>query len=766
MASNVILAKMAVLIDAQTAEFNRKLSQSENNFRRFGGNVNKIATGFGVAFGAYEVLQGVQRAIGVMSDFEKTMSEVKAITGTTGDEFKSLERDALRLGASTAYTSTQVGQLQIAYGRLGFTTKEILDATEATLDLAAATGEDLAKSADVAGSTVRGFQLNAKETQRVVDVMAASFNKTALGLENFTESMKYVAPVANAAGATVEETTALLGVLADAGIRGSMAGTSLRKIFTDMTKDGRPLQERLAELAAKGITLQDSFDEVGRTAQTSLLILANNTEKTRDLTAAFQDVSGEASKMARIMRDNLSGDTEKLSSAWEGLILRLGETGPIRRATQAITGLLNALTGNADIEAELNRFAMAFKHGEANVEAVVNNFVKTISKIRQESGKPIDIEIVKELAEKYQLTSDQAERFYKSVLKINEAMSFQETAMKQFNEFVQRNGYKDLSQAVDDYKDSLYRAIVADQIATDKTDRFKQFYKDRIADYRKVIAILNEYKQTLVKPDAVPGSTAADPNAAAADSLEALKKKLNELNEVYDKMSPKDFARQQTLAAEILALKDKISLLETIKKLNSESTVFSGEDAIKDFESQVKPMEQVMKGFEAMVAKFRATSNFHIREVKKEFIDLGPAISGAVSSMASALGSAANGTEKFGKVVTDLLGGFMQQFGSALVATGVGKVAFDSFSGPGMIAAGAVLVAAGAALKATIKSKPNLSSGVSAMSSSATASNASFGSTGNQGVELIIGQPIEFRIQGEHLVYILNRQDQLNGRTR
>lgn len=344
MAQTSILAKMAVQIVANNAQFAAAMKQSQaqmRTFQRTAEGLGSTMRSFGVGIGLFELARGVQFAINTVADFERTMSEVKAITGATGKEFKDLEGDAKRLGLSTRYTASQVAELQIAYGRLGFTTKEILDATEATLSLATATGEDLAKSADVAGSTVRGFGLDASETLRVVDVMASSFNKTALGLENFTESMKYVAPIGNAAGATVEEVTAMLGILADSGVRGSMAGTSLRKIFTDMTKDGRPLQERLAELAAKGITLADSFDEVGRTAQTSLLILSKNTDKLNTLTKELQNASGEAAKMAGIMEDNLTGDVTKLTSAMEGFILKFSDgAGSLREFVQALTDLV------------------------------------------------------------------------------------------------------------------------------------------------------------------------------------------------------------------------------------------------------------------------------------------------------------------------------------------------------------------------------------------------------------------------------------------
>lgn len=760
---NEILAKMAVLIDAQTAEFNRKISQSENNFRKFGTSINKIAAGFGLAFGTYEIMQGVQRAIGVMSEFEHTMSEVKAITGATGDEFQSLQADALRLGASTAFTSKQVGELQVAYGRLGFTTKEILDATEATLDLAAATGEDLAKSADVAGSTVRGFQLNAAETQRVVDVMASSFNKTALGLENFTESMKYVAPVANAAGATVEETTALLGVLADAGIRGSMAGTSLRKIFTDMTKDGRPLQERLAELAAKGITLQDSFDEVGRTAQTSLLILSKNTAKTNELTQAFKFASGEAGKMARVMRDDLEGDVEKLTSAWEGLILQIKATSFLRNAAQDITQFINALANSPDLFAKLDKMAKAIAEGKSEVG--LEGFIERLKELRRELGKPIGTAVVQELAEKYKMTDEQANKFYQRVVEINEAMSFQEKAMKQFNEFAERNGYKDMTEAVEDYKTEIYKLIVAEQIAIDKTDRFKQFHRDQIASYRRVINILNDYKRTLAKPEAVPGTNAADPNAAAADSIEALKKKMGELNEQYDKTSSKDFIRLNMLGKEIQLLHDKIETLEQLRRMNNETLVFSGFDSIKDMEAQVKPMEQVMKGFEQMAAKFRATSMRVTREIKKEYLDMSSSIAGAISGIADALGQGFAGTERFGDAILKVLAGFARQVGETLIGIGTAMLAAKKLiTNPyTAIAAGVALVALAGALNASLsKAQSNFNSG-GGISSSVGSDSSRFGSIAR---DYEIKITIDGKIQGNDIVYILNRTEQLNGRTR
>lgn len=662
---------MAVMITANTAAFNKSLQQSQNQFSNFTTSIKRLAAGIGIGFGINEIFQGVRQSIGVMADFEATMSEVKAITGATGAEFQELEKDARRLGASTKFTATQVGQLQVAYGRLGFTTREILNATEATLDLAAATGEDLAKSADVAGSTVRGFALNAKETQRVVDVMASSFNKTALGLENFTESMKYVAPVANAAGATVEETTALLGVLADSGIRGSMAGTSLRKIFTDMTKDGRPLKERLAELGERGITLADSFDEVGRTAQTSLLILSKNTEKTDALTKSFQNVTGEAAKMARIMQDNLTGDVTKLSSAWEGLILSLSNSEPLRRVTQHITGLLNSLSGTADLSFELDNLAKAINEGFGDIDNGLDPFIKRLADVRREIGKPIDINQVQELGEKYKLTDDQVNKLYSSVLEANKALSFQEKAMQQFNEFVERNGYEDLSKAVDDYKSRLYQLILQEQIHREqliKTGQQSKAFKnteqiqsanEQIAAYRRVINILAEYQKNL--------TTTTETAITQGEKF---------VQSAFFTLSLDDpfFAKGQK----------------------------SGTNFMKDLGMDAKYFNNELEKAGENVKNIAPPAN-----VKEQWVDFTGVVTSGLSGIGYALGSAISGSQNLGDALLGVLGGVLVQLGEMLIAAGIGVEAFKeslkSLNGYVAIAAGVALVALGAAISGSIK---------------------------------------------------------------
>lgn len=343
-----IVAQMQVLISAVTRGMTGPLSDAQKSLLGLQGVVSKTNTllkSFGVGFGLFQVTQAVGHAVGVLKDFDSQMAVVKAVTSATSEEFNALRKNAIDLGQSTKFTATEIGGLQENLAKLGFTTPEILAATKGITALAVATGEDLGKSADVVGSTIRSFGLAATDTGRVVDVMAESFNRTALGLENFTEAIKYVAPIAAQAGLSIEETTALLGTLADSGIRGSQAGTSLRKIITDLGTESGDLSERLRKLAARGLTGADAMSEVGRTAYASLLILAKNADKTDQLTIGLTNVAGAAEKTAAIVGDTLAGDIDKLSSAYDSLILSGNNvSGALREITQAGTGLLNNLS--------------------------------------------------------------------------------------------------------------------------------------------------------------------------------------------------------------------------------------------------------------------------------------------------------------------------------------------------------------------------------------------------------------------------------------
>ena len=796
-----VLARMAVIFSGDTTRLSQSIKSGEKDLLSLKKTISSVGAALGIGLGVGALISGFKSAAGIMSDFERTMSEVAAITGATGPEFKALGDDALRLGQASKFTATQVGQLQVAYGRLGFTTKEILQASEATIQLATATGEDLAKSADVAGSTVRGFGLTADETQRVVDVMASSFNKTALGLDNFTESMKYVAPVAAAAGASVEETTALLGVLADAGIRGSMAGTSLRKIFTDMTKDGRPLRERLEELGKKGITLADSFDEVGRTAQTSLLILSKNTDKIAGLTAEFQNVAGEAERVSRIMRDNLTGDVEKLSSAFEGLILRLSNSKLFRDLVQGLTGFVNALSGApAQVDDALDGFAKVIRDTGDQMNRsnpLFKVLVEKLKEVRREAGKPIDTKSVEFFAEKYKLTSDQANVLYQAIIDANVALSFQERVIKKLNDINTTKGYDDLTKAAEDYKNEIYAARLQLQVFQEKAKAVGSANavsdaQSKLEKYDRELRIINDYLDKLNAKAAANLSGAPD---LAFESIDSLQERLKSLREQLEAAPTADIPFLQNLDKQIKDTESRLEYLKMLidgfqvtdlkyvaptsdKAINAEdpAELFPYEEIHKQIEAEYEHERAINAVNDAMYAFLTTQEGFAgyskayegmTVDIKKATTDLTPIIQGALSGIGQALGSALSGTQNLGDSLLKVFGGILVQLGEMLITTGLGIEAFTtslaSLDGPLAIAAGIALIAIGSAVSSSISSLGTSagSGGGNAATSSRTGADNKFDQSD---FEIKIGG--ELRLSGPDLVYVINRQEQLNGRTR
>lgn len=286
-------------------------------------------------------------AVKVGSDFEAQMSRVQAISGATGEEFEKLRSQAIELGADTAFSATEAAQGMENLAAAGFTTSEIMDAMPGMLNLAAAAGEDLASSADIAASTLRGFGLEASDAAHVADVLAENANRTNSSVSETGEAMKYVAPLARAAGISLEETAAAIGIMANAGIQGSQAGTTLRGALSRLSKPTDVMTQAMDELGVSfydsegkmlSLTdqvgmLQDAMEGMtdeqknnylvtlyGQEALSGMLALINEGEGSlADLTAAYENCDGAAETAAKTMQDNLKGAIEELSGSAESL---------------------------------------------------------------------------------------------------------------------------------------------------------------------------------------------------------------------------------------------------------------------------------------------------------------------------------------------------------------------------------------------------------------------------------------------------------------
>lgn len=325
--------------------------------------------------GTAAALGGVAAAaIKVGSDFESQMSRVKAISGATGEEFEQLKAQAMQLGADTSFSASQAAEGMENLAAAGFTTSEIMSAMPGLLNLAAASGEDLASSSDIAASTLRGFGLAASDAAHVADVLAANANRTNSSVADTGEAMKYIAPLARAAGLSLEETAAAIGIMANAGIQGSQAGTSLRGALSRLSK---PTDDMAAAMDELGISFYDSNGKMkslteqvgmlrqategmtdeqknnylvtlyGQEALTGMLALINEGEGSLgELTEAYRSCDGEAQKAAETMQDNLSGALEQLSGSAEtlGLAFYNSVANNLKNAANTATESINNIT--------------------------------------------------------------------------------------------------------------------------------------------------------------------------------------------------------------------------------------------------------------------------------------------------------------------------------------------------------------------------------------------------------------------------------------
>ena len=302
-----------------------------------------ISSGVGaLVVGLGALVAGFGGLITKSKEFEKALSTLQAVTGATNEDIITLKEQAKSLGSTTAFTASQVVELQTELAKLGFKTNDITNATGSILDLAASLGVGLAEAAEFSGSVVKSFGLTTEETSRVVDVMAKSTSSSALNFEALRESLKLVAPVAKATGNSIERTTGLLGVLADRGLKGSMAGTGLAQTFIELNKKGLTLEQGMAKISQSSNKLGAAMKLAGVRGGRALLTLTEGRGDIAKLTEALEGAEGAAKKMAEIKLDNLAGDTTKLASAWEGFLLSMEDgSGLLNKMAR---GSLKALT--------------------------------------------------------------------------------------------------------------------------------------------------------------------------------------------------------------------------------------------------------------------------------------------------------------------------------------------------------------------------------------------------------------------------------------
>lgn len=315
----------------------------------------------------------ITETVNVGKTFDTSMSQVGAVSGATGDELEQLREKAKEMGSTTKFTASEAADAFNYMAMAGWKTEDMINGIDGVLNLAAASGADLATTSDIVTDALTAMGYSAGDAGRLADVMAAASSNANTNVEMMGHTFQYAAPIVGALGYSMEDTAVAIGLMANAGIKADKAGTALRSILTRLSAPPKECASAMDEL---GISMTDSqgnmksLDEImqdlrgafaglseteqtaaakhlaGAEAMSGLLAIVNAApEDFNKLTDAVADSEGAASKMADTMLDNLGGDMTLLSSKLEGVQLAIYEKfePALRKGVEILDKLLDAV---------------------------------------------------------------------------------------------------------------------------------------------------------------------------------------------------------------------------------------------------------------------------------------------------------------------------------------------------------------------------------------------------------------------------------------
>lgn len=357
------------LADSGFTKFGDKMQSMGGKMTAVGDRMKGIGKNMSLYVTAPLVGVGVA-AVKTSIDFEAQMSRVGAIAEATGDDMKRLKDSALELGASTSKSASEVAAGQEELAAMGFTVNEIIGAMPGVISAAEASGADMAQTASVMASSLNMFGLEAAEANRVADILAQTANVSAADITDMQYALKYAGPPAAALGVSMEELSAAIGLMTDAGMKGEQAGTTLRGALLGLLD---PSEENSKMMDKMGITitdnegnfvglsnlirnLQESMEGqtetqkaatlsalVGKEAVSGMLtLMKQGPDKINEFTYSLENSAGASKKAADVMRDNLKGALDEMGGAFETASIEVGTilTPMLRKAA----GWVQALT--------------------------------------------------------------------------------------------------------------------------------------------------------------------------------------------------------------------------------------------------------------------------------------------------------------------------------------------------------------------------------------------------------------------------------------
>lgn len=366
MPTNVV-RELVTLMGFKTDQ--RSLDKANRSIRRVGNKMRTVGLGMTKAITLPLIAIGAG-ILKVAADFETSMNRVQVLTNATGAEFKKLEDQAKLLGRTTQFTASESAEAMGFLAQAGFDVNQIYGAMPATLALAAASAQDLATTADQLSNIMTQFKISAEDSSRVADILAKTASSTNTNITQLAEAMSFAGGLANELSLSIEETSALLGLMGNAGIQATRAGTTLRRALLQLlsptprvtkvldklnitVSDGeggiRNFVDILDDLERAEASAADISEIFGAVATSGILAIVGAGKEMRDAQIAENiDSIGEAQKQAEARTKGLAGRLKILKSAFEGLILKFADESGLSedatKATESLTKIIDKIT--------------------------------------------------------------------------------------------------------------------------------------------------------------------------------------------------------------------------------------------------------------------------------------------------------------------------------------------------------------------------------------------------------------------------------------
>lgn len=324
-------------VEAQTGRHQRNVGNYSSALTGAGSALTGGLVGGGAlavgAMAASAAIAAFKEARDIVNNYAQSLANLSAISGANESQMARLDGMAKQLGATTAFTATQVNELQLELSKLGFNVDDILDMSAAVIDLAIGLDGPANEAAALLGATLRSFGEDADQAAKYAEILGGAANLSAIDFQDLRIALPYVNTAAKQAGLSFADAAAHLAVLRDNGIRAESAGTGLRNIFITAATAGKPFNELLKEITESEDQLAAAAELFGKEGSIQAVIIANNTSAIEEMSVALDTANGELARMAEERLATLIGQVTLTESAYSGMILSIDSgNGIISRA--------------------------------------------------------------------------------------------------------------------------------------------------------------------------------------------------------------------------------------------------------------------------------------------------------------------------------------------------------------------------------------------------------------------------------------------------